>query len=360
MSRILIFILLIMNLSLSAQKVHKISLTPKKSINDTDFSITKIIDNRVNKDNIGNVRKGMNNKNVSASFDKSFELEILFAMSKIVPRKKEHTEIGMLFHNFNITEIITNTKETGHCFIEMEFVQEIDSVLYSLGYFEVEVSNSGLDVTNSHGNRIVKALKQCVDEFRETDWRNNKSKFVFEEPKDAVFNYNEIPKKGMYQSFNKMALNEPYSEEDLTFETKSAKKFTHYYPKLADGKLRRKTYFISDGKDVYIKASQYSYGKYFTKVLDKGRYYYFEDKVQDYNTAAAAAFGLAGALISSASNTVKPYILDTDDGKIYTLSERKLSTLISKHPDIIKTYRQSKRKLADKKAAIIALNKTFE
>jgi len=62
---------------------------------------------------------------------------------------------------------------------------------------------------------------------------------------------------------------------------------------------------------------------------------------------------------SSVNIKVKGIVIDTDNGNLKFVTDKYLYGLIKEYPSILKEYRTSKRKLADKEKVIMQLNAKY-
>ena len=103
-----------------------------------------------------------------------------------------------------------------------------------------------------------------------------------------------------------------------------------------------------------MRICDYYYESHFVKAKFIGKYIYFEDRFSD--PMATVLFGLLGNAISSGP---KPIILDTKTGLITILSQKNIERFLLHYPDTAFKYRISKKKMKDKEAAIIEINKLY-
>jgi len=235
---------------------------------------------------------------------------------------------------------------------------------FSLGSFVSEVENKGMDVTGGHDKRILNALRNCIVEFESSDWKKNPMEEHFQlEETVSSYDYKTVPAQGMYSSFSKMGKNEPMEDFDIQF---SRIRINSKHKNKAEGEKyklkalnkedkKKRVMFISNGKDIFMHASRYSYSTYYLKSKHIGRYIYFEDRFP--SQAAGYAFGLIGTI---ASNKLRAIVLDTADGRVNLLNDANFYQLIKEHKDIAKTFANSKRKTEDMEKAILAINKKFQ
>ena len=95
----------------------------------------------------------------------------------------------------------------------------------------------------------------------------------------------------------------------------------------------------------------------FIKSKHHGKFIYFSNKIPS-NAPRGHFFGYSERSIVTTERK-KAIILSTETGYVKVVGDRTLFNLLKPFPEIYKNYRRSKRKLADKEAAIVELNKKF-
>ena len=318
----------------------------------------EVIDKRIATENIGFAQKGMMNRKVAVQLEGPFNTYLKENINKIFFDEENPKELVFIFHELNVAERTTAFSEVGFCRMDIEFAEYRGEELYSLGRFDYEIEKGGMsDVTKKHADRIVGCLQKCIVAFYQSDWKNVEDKLINfnEEKKETLntYNYHKIPKKGVYASFSKLGKEEPI--EDVNFRVVKIPDF----PKLErykivgmDKKEARKVMFISDGENIYIHSTRYCALNHFTKSKHLGKYIYFEDRYSD--PGATMALGLLGA---AASNTLRGIVLDTTTGLTSILKQDSLIILLLEHPIILDDYNKSKGKLADRRKALVQLNR---
>lgn len=355
MKRIIITTILLLSLSIQSQKKkHIVELKIKKELPVDNFYISEIIDNRIIKDNIGFAQKGLLNKKVPAVLPDSLEVYLKEKLEILVPKKENSTPITLIIHEFNVSERTTAFSEKGMFRTQIEFAKKAGDKLLSLWYCESEVEKGGMDVTKGHRKRVLKGISECIESFNKSDWQNTEGSLIDKSTK-VSYDYSKVPKAGLYASFSQLAKNNPMNIRDYRLKPKKGKKYPKY--KLLDKngkKINKRVVFISDGKDIYINASRYSYDTHFVKSKMIGRYIYFEDRVSDAD--AALAFGLIGAAISNQGTGI---VVDTKDGMAYLLNKKNTLQILEPYPGLKEKYlkrRKGSKKDALKKLVIKTIN----
>lgn len=352
------FLLGITFVSFGQKKFHVITLEKEVDPVSTNIKCVEVIDRRLIKTNIGFAQKGLSNRKVLAQLEGPFEETVKRTVNRIMASEENAQEVVFVIHEFNVSERTSAMKERGICRIEIEFAVKKDSSYFSLGSHFFGREQGGADVTKKHPDRILTCLSKCIEKFMESGWDGSLGEEIdLSELSANAYDFTQIPEKGLYASFNTLGRNKPMPDfENEFFRQDEKTKIERYIFKPVDkaDKLKR-VMFISDGENLYMHASRYCYQKYFIKAQHYGRYIYFEDKFSDAN--AGVAFGLIGY---AATNKSRGIILDTTNGKVSLLDDSLIFNCSKDFPDILAVYKDSKRKLADRKKAIIQINEKYK
>ncbi|WP_010522037.1 hypothetical protein [Aquimarina agarivorans] len=343
-------------ISFSQKKSHTVEIKIKEPIVDFGYNVVKVIDNRLVKTNIGFAQKGMFNKRFPAILPESFEPYMLKILQTLIPNKETSKDLILVFNELNVSEHTKATAEIGRARIQIEFLKSKEDQLILIGEAEAQIESKGLDVTKKHGIRILKGIVACIEQSKkEMDYDSEGIVYNFDQKTD--FDFTKIPQKGLYASFNKLALGDTI---DLGKKYQLQKKGTKTYPKyfLKDEnnkRIKKRMMAISDGESIYIHASRYSYDFHYTKSKEIGRYIYFEDKFTD--PVAAAVFGLMGAAMSNVGRAI---VLDTKTGLVKILNEKTINEIVQDFSEIKKDYNNSNRNIKNKRELIVRLNEKFK
>lgn len=346
-----ILLLSLVNISFAQKKEYKVELNIDKAYFNADFRCAQVIDKRIIKNNIGFAQIGIGNRKVPVNLEGEFSIYLKEKINQLFFGEKEKRDIIFIFHDLNVSERTNLFSEKGICKMEIEFAEYRDSVLFSLGSFYYEIEKGSADVTVLHGKRIVECLINCIKPFYRSDWKNIQGESI-NLNKKIDYDFNTIPPKGLYSSFNKLGEKNPMDlgKYKLTRFTGS-NKIEQYKVKDIEKENNNRIMFISDGANIYMHTSRYCYKRFYVKSKHIGKYIYFEDKFT--NPVAVFAFGALGA---AATNGRKGVILDTADGLVYVLTNKLVFNLIKDHEDIYQEFKLSKRKLKDREKAILRLN----
>ncbi|MEZ4885195.1 MAG: hypothetical protein R3E32_10750 [Chitinophagales bacterium] len=341
------------------KKAHIVKLDPPfvKAI-ETDFYISKIIDNRTNKENIGVIQKGLGNKKVPANFEEDLSIHLLDFLKKLVQSSEDKTPLALQVNQLSIYERTSAFTEMGGCEVRLEFSKEENGQLISFGEFTAVVENKGTsDVTARHDERIIEALTTCINDFSKTDWKNTIPTTIAEN--DAIqanytYDYIVKPKKGLYRSFNAFLKNAPFDTSAYFFQPiKKKQRFERYQVYDNEEENRIKNLFgFSDGEHFYLSAMEYTTSYHFIKSQFIGRFIYFEDQI--YSPGAAIAFGLIGAAASTKHTGI---VLDTQTGLTSIVNTKTIEALIESYPDLQKMYENSNKGIVAYRTIIEQLNK---
>lgn len=353
----------------SQAKDITLTLSSDTILSEIGFSCLKVIDKRELKDNIGFVSRGLGRNNVQVQLSDNFEVHLTETINKLIPEKNTHSLL-LVVHNLKVSENIGTINQYGYCDIEIEFLKQIDTNLYSLGTINHSVYERNFYIETTHNRRVLKALQECLIKFNNTEWKNNKGILIEDLNKEIVFDYKNIPPKGVYFSYTQMIRKSPLNSIDFKIiEAKQTKKFEIYSIDFKNKIKTKLIQFISDGKHIYIQTTnnQYLKSKYF------GKYIYFYGRVPIASNFEAPIYlfvgiggGLTGGLVFavfdngvSTNTTIKGAVLDTEKGTIRFVSDKCLYDITQSYPEILKEYRYSERELSDKEEVIIKLNSKY-
>jgi len=335
------------------KKVHIVTLSPDEPLENSSFYVTKIIDNRLNKENIGVAQKGLMNRQVPAKFNGEFALHLEKTFSVLLPHSNKKDSLIVKINKLFVSERTSAFSELGTCEIEIEFLKKIDTILYTLGKYSSTIEGKGVDVTKKHSKRIIEALTDCINQFSTSNWQQKDITLTQVKTENIKFNFKPPLKKGLYYNFNNLVNNQPI--DSIEYDIKRIHKSNinnHYIVKYHGTKKRVKKLFgFSDGEAIYLNGTRFTLNakEYFIKSKMIGRYIYFEDKLASME--GIIAFGVM------ASSKQKGIILDTKSGVATVLIEENIESLLSLNPELLKDYKNSNRTIEDVRKLIKTLNK---
>ncbi|MGB0882241.1 MAG: hypothetical protein ACPGSO_04765 [Vicingaceae bacterium] len=366
MKKLLILILAVFTFEISNAQFLSIAieLKPDSQITDLDFSCTKVIDGRINKNSIGQIYR--DRKKIEIHFINEFTEHIKDATDFILPDSPEKDKLVLIFKELSVFEKSDVTGKYGTCNVKIEVAKQIDSSLYSLGTFNSSTTDTKGNIQYTHGRRIIKSIKECLRKFNETDWKNTAGELIEREDSVLSFDYTSIPPKGIYLSYNQLCNKSPI--DSLNFDmilSNNSKQFPTYKAEMNNTLIKEQAIFISDGKSLYMRSNQTQ----FVKAISFGKYIYFQGKIatksksSEYIPAAAIGGGLIGvAIFTTASNNTKAggVVLETETGQLKIVTDLYLLRITEPFPLMLKAYRKSRRKLDDKRDVLVKLNSMYK
>ncbi len=336
---------------------HIINLLPleKDTVEEVNFYVSKIIDNRVYKDNLGIAQKGVFNKKVLSKFNKPFEEEIQEYFNVIFPPDLKKEPLVVRVNQLLISEKTGAFKETGKAIVNLDVLVFKDNVYYFLGSFSGYAEKNSADVTGKHDNRIRQVLKHCLMKYNAIDQNKQPKQYISLEMKKDPVILKEPIKKGFFTSFSELYANKPFQDSLIKFRENK-----HWSNKLLlkERSYKRALYYAySDGKNIYLNASNYSGEKHFVKTELIDKYLLFNDTFinQDKATGMSLAFGVLGLLASNTQNNV---LLDLYNGQYYILSNTKMRLLLKEnYPNLYKDYKKQPNNV---KQLVSIINKLYK
>ena len=341
---IIIFGVLFISLVSHSQKndYHIINLLPieEDTIATVNFYISKIIDNRTHKDNLGIAQKGVFNKKVLATFGNPFEQELLEFFNIIFPADASKEALVVRVNQLLISENTGAFKETGKATVNLDILKFEDNSYNLLGSFSAFAEKNSMDVTGKHDDRIREILKNCIIQFSEKGYNNSEKRVIMvDSEKQVPAILSEPLKNGFYTSFSELYSNTPFQDSLITFKESdlSANKLF-----LSSRVHKRALYYAySDGKTIYLNAANYSGDKHFVKTELIENYLLFNDTFinQDKATGMSMAFGVLGLLASNEQTNV---LLNLNTGQYHNIDNRIINLLLKDDfPDIYKEIRKN-------------------
>jgi hypothetical protein len=319
---------------------HIISLLPNdtESVEDVNFYIADIIDNRVYTDNIGIAQKGVFNKKVLSKFESAFKDELIGYLQTVFPKNEAKVPLVLRINQLLISENTGAFKETGKAIVNLDVLYLKDGEYYFLDSFSSIREKNSMDVTRKHDDRIRAVLKECLMLYNSKPFSDYALRPVSLEKPDTPVVLNETINKGFFRTFLEFYNNESFIDSTITF-----KKNRHRPDKLfLQDRVHKKAlyYAYSDGENVFLNAANYSGEKHFVKTKAFDRYLLFNDAFvhQDKVGAVSMAFGVLGVLASNQRTNV---LLDLYSGQYYILNARKIKALTKEnYPHLYKMYKK--------------------
>ena len=324
-----------------AQDYHIINLLPleEDTVENVNFYVSKIIDNRIYKDNLGIAQKGVFNKKVLSTFYNPFEEELMDYFNAIFPANTSKTPLVLRINQLLISENTGAFKETGKATVNLDVLTEKDDIYYFLGSFSAYPEKNSVDVTGKHDDRIREILKSCLIQFSELNPDTQMNRTILLENPSAPVILSEPIKKGFYTSFSELYNNQPFQDASIVFKDYSS---NQEKLNLEEREHKRALYYAySDGDYIYLNASNYSGEKHFVKSELIDKYLLFNDTFVNQDKAAgmSLAFGVLGLLMSNEQTNV---LLDLYTGQYHSIDGSKIRMLLNdKYPDLYKHVRKN-------------------
>ena len=272
--RISLTFFLVLCICLYVQSQTFISLDARKgAIKHPTFYISEIVDARSNKDIIGIVQRGLNNKQQVAKFKNGLQPELKSVVADLY-QQSNLTPLIVRVLKLNVFERTLLNSETAIAEVIVEFYTKTNAGMALVKSAATTVTSSGLDVTKSHGRNIERCLVDCLNQVNTflshkphtfDDAPAVDYKTLFETP-DALaeYKYNILVDrsrlKGVYRNFIEFRDNAPgiimdFSIKEKTNFTGESYDVTKGVIKTADGK-ESNVWGYCDGKQIFIKLGQ--------------------------------------------------------------------------------------------------------
>jgi len=168
MKRTTMFVVILCIFQLSfGQKIHEISLLQEKiNLTDRKFYIDSVIDNRLDKNTIGKVQKGLFNLKHPAQLKGGLANSLQAYFDNSLPQEQDQIPIIIQVNKFQISELTRVADEFGFADITLEFYRGNDFLFSNKQHIEV----TSMDVTRLHEENIREALKESIAEFNRSQW----------------------------------------------------------------------------------------------------------------------------------------------------------------------------------------------
>ena len=135
MTRLLIIVFLtslLSNFSFAQEEDYVLLLPPiTKAVEGVEFTCSKVIDLRADRDNIGFVQKGLQNRKLPAVFIEDFDVFLEKTFRKLCLRGEQVPSFVFIIHEFSISEKTSNSSEFGYCRVQLEVAREEGEELFS-------------------------------------------------------------------------------------------------------------------------------------------------------------------------------------------------------------------------------------
>src|SRR5690606_18161338 len=135
----------------------------KGAIKHPTFYISEIVDARSNKDIIGIVQRGLNNKQQVAKFKNGLQPELKSVVADLY-QQSNLTPLIVRVLKLNVFERTLLNSETAIAEVIVEFYTKTNAGMALVKSAASTVTSSGLDVTKSHGRNIERCLVDCLNQ----------------------------------------------------------------------------------------------------------------------------------------------------------------------------------------------------
>lgn len=342
MKKLCCLLVVLFSIASSAQeKRFEISLKNKKDkpLLYFDFYVDKVYDKRQMRDNIGTVQTGVVNSKKLANLEGGFDSAMSEYLMKVLPKKDGARKISLCFYELFVGEE-TNyeaNEETGIATAVVDFVEEKNGQLFTIGRFAETVKGKGMDVTGKHDERIKEVLKRCFNAFNNSQG-SKELQLAFHPNLPEVIASPGLPKKGVYISFSD-ALEGAAAETEFYFEVRNDRYTLFSEPARTP---MAGYYGFSDGAVFYLNLGKFSGDNFFYEAHAAGDKWVVQIPNRDKALLEAIArtdrFG--GIWLDAIPDQVV-VLIDRYSGKIEPANDGDVREMIAVFPDLLKEYSET-------------------
>jgi hypothetical protein len=164
---LLLFVVSILFVHSYGQDIYEISLANETiNISDRKFYIESVIDDRMERSNIGTIRLGLFDSNHPFLLKDGLSNSLQGYFDHSLPRGNDQVPIIIKVNKLKIGQWKTSAKELGYADILLEYYYNNDFVFSSKQHIEI----SDHDVIRFHEENIREALKRSLLEFNKSEW----------------------------------------------------------------------------------------------------------------------------------------------------------------------------------------------
>ena len=214
---------------LSFGQSHFLTISDQRiKLTDNPYNVTKVIDERSDKSNIGWTQKGMANVKVNANFSNPVEKEVLNFLRNNL--NSNGSNIQLIIRTLKISEKTGAFSEKGFCELSVDFLLERDNSVYRVLQSSYKAGTKGTDVTKKHPKNIATAFQLCFEQLEGIDLTETDTFLAIstdgEEnqiPDSVKYDFpifNEEIQTGVYASYDELKNNSPSNTEDFIIEKK--------------------------------------------------------------------------------------------------------------------------------------------
>ncbi len=336
--------------------IHKISMSKEKIIiNDFNYSITKILDQRLNRFLIGSVQKGLANKRFPADFENNLPNEFGTLITNSNLNSNKSNELVIIINSLWIDERTSAFEEIGLVDLDFYIAKTIDSSYVILDEQDISTTKNTFDATSGHSKRIAEAIEIGLNNFNKLNPQKYLNEKYLEKKynKDSTIAKCKCIKKGIFNTSADLLHNE--TNKNKTFFDKV--EYTEINASIKDSlkiKEVRKIFAFSDGIDIYINSMCYGnyeprnnkkMGYQFGKAKLNGTLIIIDDKINDMmgKVAMTSAFGLLGALASSNMKIEAKFFMDLRKGAVLPLKVKYVEMALEEFPELLQKFKKSRQ-----------------
>lgn len=164
----LFFVLIFSNESLFGQKYFALGLEPQTYlIENRNFYVAEVLDNRVSKESIGVISAGRTRKMSLVRFGNDFTDELQNFFNIAIPPDSSQAPVVVQINRFWVSEVQKEDLKKAVCDIEMEFLTPNHQSVYTV---KITEDYTALDVSLVHAENIETAIINCLKSFNKSDW----------------------------------------------------------------------------------------------------------------------------------------------------------------------------------------------
>jgi hypothetical protein len=249
------------------KRTEFLQLQPKRiTINSAIFSKVEVIDNRYDTGHIGFVQKGAFNRKEALILSQPLKNEIGAIVTKMIDgANKQEGTLLINIRRFYVSELTLSMSESGTFGLKAEFYLKQDSGYKRMFTIDTNTVVRGLDVTKKLLDTTPEAFGAFIQQAASFDpgqcatrlFTADDIQHIEQLEKKEIPVYNvDMPKKGMYATYEDFKNNRP-SNENVLVESRKGFSRPFIYELKENGKkgkeiLRKYYYAVCDGEKMFI------------------------------------------------------------------------------------------------------------
>jgi hypothetical protein len=323
-----------------AQKTENLNLQPKQvQIPAAIFSKVEVVDARYDT-SIGFIQRGGFNRKVLLTLTQPLQDEIATTVSKMIDgANKQEGTLLIRLHRFHVGEVTGNMTERGNFEFKAGFYLKQDANYRYLFTIDSTVSvraGGAFDVTTKLLDTVPEILGGFINQVAGFDVSKADPKqytaydlqhLVELEKKDIPVYNVDVPKKGLYITYEDFKNNHPSREDVIVDHRKGFSRPFIYEMKENNKKgkeIPSKSYYVvSDGEKMYVGRPHNLY-----ELTKKDNNFYFtgigkDDADMGTMILGGALGGIAGGAAASQDTAIFEFVLDHSTGKFIPIRKIK-------------------------------------